>query len=110
MFQPGQRVVCVDDAFSARVRCLYTALPVKDVTYTIRGIAPGISIENPLLRTGQLVKESAVDDVAVYLEGLINPCAKAPPHREYGFKPERFRPLEEKETSENLEKPELVEA
>ena len=94
MFQPGQKVVCVDDYFHPYIRAVLTALPVKDTVYVVRGIAPGI---NPATRE---------DDIAVYLVGLQNPCSSKPPHRERGFKPERFVPLDElpalKDSKENL--------
>jgi hypothetical protein len=33
-------------------------------------------------------------EVAVLLEGLINPTSSVPPHRERGFNQERFREIE----------------
>lgn len=83
IFQPGVRVVCVDDVFPASVLQFFTALPFAGVTYTVRGIAPSIQIDNK------------TNDIAVYLEELRNPCSSKPPHRERGFRPERFAPLEE---------------
>lgn len=82
IFQPGMKVVCVDDNIPAALVKYYVALPVKGTTYTVRGIAPAVNI-------------GGEDDVAVYLEGLHNPCSSTPPHRERGFRPERFAPLDE---------------
>lgn len=82
MFLTGQKVVCVDDQFDPAVRKFYTALPVRDSVYVVRGLAPGITVKRE-------------DEIAVYLIGLTNPCSEKPPHRERGFKPERFVPLQE---------------
>ncbi len=83
MFLTGQKVVCIDGQFHEATKAIYTALPVQDVVYVVRGMAPGVSVR---LEEGEL---------AVYLVGLHNPCSSVPPHRERGFKAERFRPLEE---------------
>jgi hypothetical protein len=37
-FRVGQKVVCVEDRFSARCRIDIPALPVKGQTYTVRGV------------------------------------------------------------------------
>lgn len=89
----GQKVVCIDDKFDTTVANLYVALPEEGKTYVIRGSAPGVPLDNLNDQGGA---------IAVYLEGLHNPCSKAPPHREFGFKEERFRPLEELTTEEIL--------
>ena len=83
MFITGQKVVCIDDAFDATAKKLYTALPVAGKVYVVRGMAPGISTN------------CRDNELAVYLIGLQNPCSGVPPFREFGFKAERFRPLEE---------------
>lgn len=83
MFQKGQRVVCVNDTFSPGIRSFFTALPVKDKQYIVRGVAPGVQID------------AKTEDISVYLEGLHNPCSNVPPFRERGFSMDRFAPLEE---------------
>lgn len=100
MFLVGQKVVCVDGVFPAGIDKLYVALPKEGQTYTIRGMAPGIEVDNK------------TDAIAVYLREIHNPRSKTPPHRERGFKAERFRPLEELTTEEilALSKPALVPA
>ena len=85
----GTKLVCIDDVFDATARKLYTALPVKDETYTLRGMCPGI---NTNLQD---------DEIAIYLEELRNPCSTREPFREFGFKIERFVPLES-ETEEEV--------
>jgi len=80
MFEPGQKVVCIDDAFSASVLQYYTKLPVAGVTYTVRDIVPGAEI-------------AGGETAAVYLveiEGTINPHGI-----ERGFHCRRFRELDE---------------
>ena len=37
----GQKVVCVNDTFTATIRALYLQLPVKGDTYTIREVFLG---------------------------------------------------------------------
>lgn len=59
MFEPGAKVVCVDDKFPRGIEEFYDRLPVKNETYTVRDIVPGHTFE---------CKETAT----VYLEELIN--------------------------------------
>lgn len=102
MFLNGQKVVCVDDTFPQDVVKFYSALPEKDKTYVVRGMSPGIAFDNK------------TEELAVYLEGLVNPNSSQPPCRERGFKAERFVPLQEL-TEEEINKvsemkPEVVAA
>lgn len=87
MFITGQQVVCIDDTFSAWAKQHYAALPKEGTVYTVRGISPAND-------------EKLNDDLAVYLVGLHNPASNVAPFREWGFKPERFRPLEELSTED----------
>ena len=91
IFQPGQKVVCVDDVFPPECAQFYISFPSKGKTYTVRGIAPAIG----------LMREP---EIAVYLEEIRNPCSSKPPHRERGFKPERFAPLDELPLEEQQER------
>lgn len=84
MFINGQKVVCVDDTFGPIAR-FYTALPVKDKVYVVRGLAPAV----------EFIAGKKEESIAVYLEGLVNPCSNTPPNRERGFSCNRFVPLEE---------------
>ena len=80
MFASGQKVACVNDQFPLGIEKLYSALPKKDVIYTVRDILPGVSLQN------------SEGEVAVYLVELVNPANL---HGiEYGFNAERFAPLE----------------
>lgn len=80
MFTPGQKVACVDDRFPLGIEKLYSALPKKDETYTVRDLVPGVSLSN------------TEGETAIYLVELVNPANS---HGiEYGFNAERFAPLE----------------
>ena len=80
MFAPGQKVACVDDQFPLGIEKIYTALPKKDVIYTVRDLVPGVSLQN------------TEGETAIYLVELVNPENR---HGiEYGFNAERFAPLE----------------
>ena len=99
-FGVGDKVVCVDDKFPPDISKLYTALPVKDVTYVVRDIRLGINL-------------TLEGDVSVLLIGLVNPKADSKANLERGFRADRFRPLEElrnekKESTSVEEKKELV--
>ena len=91
MFSPGQKVACVDDQFPLGIEKLYSALPRRDVVYTVRDLVPGISLQN------------TEGEVALYLVELVNPANR---HGiEYGFNAERFAPLltDEDEIEEAVE-------
>ena len=83
----GQKVVCVNDVFSAAVRALYKQLPVKGDTYTIREV---------FLGREKIVKGGDSATVGLLPEELKNP--PDPFHQgqqELGFSSERFAPLNE---------------
>jgi hypothetical protein len=83
----GQRVVCINDTFSELVRALYTQLPQKGRTYTIREVYLGRE---------KVVKGGDSATVGLLLEEVVNP--PDPFHvgrEELGFSSERFAPLEE---------------
>lgn len=89
MFEPGQKVICVDDtAATPGVMWRYRAWPVKGCVYTVRDIVPGI-------------EPGRQETVSVYLVELVNPENR---HGiEYGFGTWRFDTLEEFEDV-NIEK------
>ena len=83
----GQKVVCINDTFSAFIRALYKQLPVKGNTYTIREV---------FLGREKIVKGGDSATVGLLLSELTNP--PDPFHQgkqELGFTSERFAPLEE---------------
>lgn len=88
-YSTGDHVVCVDGKFEPGIAKLYTALPVEGQSYVVRDIRLGIE---PDCRTGT---------VSVLLVGLVNPPANSRAALERGFKPERFRPLDQTTTRED---------
>lgn len=88
----GTKVICVDDRFPTEILIYYTNLPLKDKVYTVRDVEVGVGLNGE------------AGEIAVTLAELVNPVSEAPPHRERGFKVERFRELEpEVEVAEEVE-------
>lgn len=88
----GTKVICVDDMFPTSILQYYTNLPLKDKVYTIRDVEVGVGINGE------------AGEIAVTLVEISNPVSKVPPHRERGFKVERFRELEPQvEVEEEIE-------
>jgi hypothetical protein len=92
----GTKVICVDDRFPPEILLYYTNLPLKDRVYTVRDVEVGVGLNGE------------AGEIAVTLVELTNPSSKTPPHRERGFRVERFRELEpavevEEERMEELE-------
>lgn len=61
MFIPNQRVMCVDDSFSASLFGLYKDFPKKGRAYTVRDVVPGIA------------PNGGKGECAVYLKEIVNP-------------------------------------
>jgi hypothetical protein len=83
----GQKVVCINDTFNGFVKAVYTQLPVKGTTYTVREVYLGRE---------KIVKGGDSATVGLLLQELVNP--PDPFHagkEELGFSSERFAPLEE---------------
>lgn len=83
----GQKVVCINDSFTALVRAIYKQLPVKGKTYTVREV---------FLGREKVIKAGDSATVGLLLVELVNP--PDPLHKgqqELGFNSERFAPLEE---------------
>jgi len=90
----GQKVVCVDDQFPEGISKFYDHLPKAGVVYLVRDVSLGINWKGE------------PGEVAITLEGLINPCSNKRPYPERAFNAERFRPLRDErveEKKENLE-------
>jgi hypothetical protein len=88
----GTKVICVDDRFPLEILIYYTNLPLKDKVYTVRDVEVGVGLNGE------------AGEIAVTLVELANPVSEVPPHRERGFKVERFRELEpEVEVAEEVE-------
>jgi hypothetical protein len=107
MFEPGEKVVCVDDRFHPEIAFLYTALPEKGVTYTVRECEPGRAKWTSAQKGWDSV------DMKVLLVELTNPMdpstAMGCPS-ELGFAARRFAPLESNTHEEELEIAELIPA
>ncbi len=82
MFDIGQRVVCVRDDMSPRLRKLYTATPVQGLEYIVRDWRIGIG------------KDCNTGAISVLLEGLHNPPSESFSKFERGFDSDRFRAVE----------------
>jgi hypothetical protein len=83
----GQKVVCINDQFGEFIRALYTELPVKGRTYTIREV---------FLGREKIVKGGDSATVGLLLKELTNPPDRFHEGKqELGFSSERFAPLEE---------------
>ncbi len=78
----GTKVVCIDGKFPDWIGKFYDQLPVKDQTYVIRAVMPGLNWKQE-------------PEIAILLIGLVNPRSETPPNPERGFNIERFRPLDE---------------
>ena len=107
MFEQGEKVVCIDDRFHPEIAYLYTALPEKGTTYTVRECEPG--------RAKWVSAQKGWDsvDMKVLLVELVNPMdpstAMGCPS-ELGFAARRFAPLESIRDHEESEVEELVPA
>ena len=80
MFEPSQKVACVDDRFPDGIRDIMNALPRKGAVYTVRDVVPALQL-NGQMTTGILLVE---------LVNLPNQHGIEP-----GFAPWRFAEVEE---------------
>jgi hypothetical protein len=103
MWPSGTKVVCIDDKFPAWAKQMYAALPKAGNTYTIRGSTVGVSF-------GPGFSDRQEGEIAVYLREIVNPKSSKAPFREWGFRAERFRPLEEDVTTNTEYEPQHVPA
>lgn len=95
MFNIGEKVVCINDAFPAWVHDTYNQLPTKGEVYTVRGTDLGRS---------DLSSDSAVS-FKVLLEELKNDDEVTASGRnlgELGFKSDRFATMDQLESTEYL--------
>jgi len=99
MFEPGQRVVCIDDSGfpTYLLGVVYEAFPVKGKTYVVRDIVPASeSLKVFFDKKGKVDANTC----AVLLQGIRNKPNK---HGvESGYKPQRFRELEEDTQEEHV--------
>ena len=107
MFEQGEKVVCIDDRFHPEIAFLYTALPEKGNTYTVRECEPG--------RAKWMSSQKGWDsvDMKVLLVELTNPVDPSTTMgcpSELGFAARRFAPLEDIEREEEAEVSEMIPA
>lgn len=108
----GSKVVCIDDVFPDWVHRFYIELPVKGSTYTIREMSVGRGHLGYIDKDGKPIINRASDlsggEVRVLLEELHNGPDPFCVQRELGFKAERFRLIEEQESTEQHSMGEVV--
>lgn len=97
MFEPGERVACVNADFAPLHRALYRALPVQDGVYTVRECTIGRT------RTGGSEKGVSYKVLLVELVNDLDPYMHPDVAEELGFRSDRFAPLVEEETSAEAE-------
>lgn len=90
MFEPQEKVVCIDDKIHPEIAFLYKALPKKGTVYTVRECTIGTTNvfaadQNP---TFLVLLEELVNDMDPYTEN-------ASQQQELGFRSDRFAPVEE---------------
>ena len=104
MFDPGEKVVCVNDVFEPFHRRIYRALPVQDVVYTVRECSIGRT------KTGSADKGESYRVLLVELVNGPDPYMHESVAEELGFRSDRFAPVisEENEAYGTVER-EMVE-
>jgi hypothetical protein len=102
MFEVGQKVVCVDDDFSADTTEFHQLLPSKDEIYTVRDVMPGLDRDQSI-STGQ--KQVTY---AVLVEEIINPVPEGW-HHEPAFASRRFAELQENTETDSIKEEEPLE-
>lgn len=100
-FIQNQKVICIDDVFPAWAKAIYSELPKKDQTYTIRSIGIGCDVKHVIKDSKNPLSFSGEHEITVWLKEIKNPVHPIS-NEEYGFKADRFVPLEEI-TEEELE-------
>ena len=105
MFEVGEKVVCIDDRFHPEIAFLYTDLPVKGRTYTVRECEMG--------RDKWVSAQKGWDsvDMKVLLAEITNPLdpstLKGCPS-ELGFAARRFAPLDSLHDLEQKEEESVI--
>jgi hypothetical protein len=97
MFEPGERVVCVNGDFAPLHKAIYRALPVKDQVYTVRECSLGRT------RTGSPDSGISYRVLLVELVNDLDPYMHPDHAEELGFRSDRFAPVISEEVSEEAE-------
>lgn len=95
MFNPGMKLVCIDDAFPSWVKVIYKQLPKKGIVYTLRAFSDeGVTDINTITENDDkslLFKGNRT--YVVWLNEIVNPIHPKS-GKEMGFNAKRFAPLE----------------
>ncbi|CAN5594453.1 hypothetical protein BH09VER1_BH09VER1_56520 [soil metagenome] len=102
MFEPGERVACVDADFAPLHRTIYRALPSQDQIYTVRECSLGRT------RTGGPDKGCSYRVLLVELVNDPDPYMHPDAAEELGFRSDRFAPVVSEEISAEAEIEELL--
>lgn len=97
MFEPGEKVVCVNDEFPPLVRRIYNKLPVKDEIYTVRECSLG------RLKSGGTDPGISYRVLLVELVNGPDPYMNPAQAEELGFRSDRFAPLIDVEDESEME-------
>ncbi len=104
--QSGDKVVCINDSWAGWVLNLYTSLPKKGETYTVRDVTIARVMPNaPCLNdNNKIVMDGGEPEIAITLVELQNPVD--PFHANEGelcFNSNRFRLVEKTKTEKHYE-------
>ena len=91
MFQPKERVVCINDKFQPDIACLFKQLPKKGEIYTVRDVSIGTT--NPW--NGNIHEHISYKVLLEELHNDIDPCTIKGCNEEMGFASDRFRELDQ---------------
>lgn len=97
MFEPGEKVVCINDDFPALVRRIYQRLPVKDEVYTVRECSLG------RLKSGSPDPGISYRVLLVELVNGPDPYMNPNQAEELGFRSDRFAPVINVEEESEME-------
>ena len=97
MFEPGERVACVNGDFAPLHRAIYRALPVQDGVYTVRECSLGRT------RTGGPDPGCSYRVLLVELVNGPDPYMNPDSAEELGFRSDRFAPLVTEENTAEAE-------
>jgi hypothetical protein len=93
MYEPGEKVVCVNSDFAPLHKAIYRNLPLQDTVYTVRECTLGRT------RTGGADKGCSFKVLLVELVNDPDPYMHPDQAEELGFRSDRFAPV----ISEELE-------
>ncbi len=105
MFDIGEKVVCIDDRFHPEIAYLFTALPVKGKTYTVRECDMGRAKWTSAQKGWDSVEMKVL---LVELVNGVDPSTEKGCPSELGFAARRFAPLTDITQVEEAEIQELV--